>query len=413
MQEGEARSVMPASLEARAMLPSSLIELVESFSGTRVVFNPGPTSEQPLHRTWLALERPLDPERRELVSLPFTVKAPLSYLPQAIAIAAGRWSGAGPLALFYLGRLANALVALIGLASAVQMMPIGRGLTMFFGLLPMATYEYASVSADATVITTAFLFTALALRAQLRGRWKPGEVALAIVSGLVFCTQKPVYAPLLLVGLPVPLVRGQVKRTLVVHAVIIVIILGATATWLRFASRYSNSILGVSVSGQAAFIAPHPLGYIRTIARTFWYEGYIYYEGLVGVFGWLSLYLPNFAYFLPLGAVLLGTMAQPRDGPRLPALAVAWAAMLLAGACLLIFTAAYLLWNQVGFWIISGVWGRYFLPLLALVAAAWCSVVRVPLSRQASLAASLILVMLIIAQSATTVLIIVRAYHVL
>jgi uncharacterized membrane protein len=395
------------------MLPSSLIELVESFSGTRVVFNPGPTSAQPLHRTWLALKRPLDPERRELVSLPFTMKAPPSYLPQAIAMAVGRWLGAGPLARLYSGRLANALVAVIVLAWAVQLMPIGRELTMFFGLLPMATYEYASVSADATVITSAFLFTAVALRAQLRGRWNPGEVALAVVSGLVFCTQKPVYAPLLLVGLPAALVRGRAKHTLLVHAVIMVIVLGATAAWLRFTARYSSLLLGVSVSGQATFIAAHPFAYAQTIARSFWYEGYLYYQELVGVFGWRSVYLPNLAYLLPLGALLLGPIAQPRDGPRLPTLAVAWNAVLLAAACMLILTAAYLLWNEVGSWFISIVSGRYFLPLLALVAAMWCSAIRVRQSRRASLAALLMLVILIIAQSATTVLIIVRAYHVL
>jgi uncharacterized membrane protein len=413
MKEGEARSVMPASLEARVMLPSSLIELVESFSGTRVVFNPGPTSAQPLHRTWLELDRPLDLGRRELVSLPFTMKAPPSYVPQAIAMAVGRWLGAGPLALLYSGRLANALVAVIVLAWAVQLMPIGRELTMLFGLLPMATYEYASVSADATVITSAFLFTALALRAQLRGRWNLGEVALAVVSGLVFCTQKPVYAPLLLVGLPAALVRGRAKHTLLVHAVITLIVLGATAAWLRFTARYSSLPLGVSVSGQATFIAAHPFAYARTIARSFWYKGYYYYHELVGVFGWLALYLPNFAYLLALGALLLGTLAQPRDGPRLPTLAVAWNAVVLAAACILIFTAAYLLWNEVGSWFIWIVSGRYFLPLLALVAAMWCSAIRLGQSRRASLAALMMLVMLIIAQSATTVLTIVRAYHVL
>ena len=89
----------------------------------------------------------------------------------------------------------------------------------------------------------------------------------------------------------------------------------------------------------------------------------------------------------------------------MPALAVAWDALLLAGACVLVITAAYLMWTHVGSWFVWGVQGRYFLPLLALVAAAWCSMVRVPLSRQASLTA------IIIAEHATTILTIVRVYH--
>ena len=52
------------------------------------------------------------------------------------------------------------------------------------------------------------------------------------------------------------------------------------------------------------------------------------------------------------------------------------------------------------------------LVTFALVSAAWCSVVRVPLSPRASFAALLVLVAVIIAECATTVLTIVRAYHV-
>jgi len=140
--------------ETKAMLPSSLIELIESFLGTRAVLAPRRITAQPLQQTWMALDRPLEPGRRELVSLEYSAYPPPPYLPQAIAIAAGRWLGAGPLALLYLGRLATGLVALIVLASAVRLMPIGRELTMLFGLLPMAIYQYASVSPDAAVITT-------------------------------------------------------------------------------------------------------------------------------------------------------------------------------------------------------------------------------------------------------------------
>ena len=63
-------------------------------------------------------------------------------------------------------------------------------------------------------------------------------------------------------------------------------------------------------------------------------------------------------------------------------------------------TAAYLVWNDVGSATVEGVQGRYFLPLLALVAAMWCSVVRVPLPRQASAATLLMLAAAIIAEHA-------------
>src|SRR3984893_11168681 len=400
--------------ETKAMLPSSLIDLIEGFLGTRAVLAPRPITAQPLQQTWMALDRPLEPGRRELVSLEYTTYPPSPYLPQAIAIAAGRWLGAGPLALLYIGRLANALVALIVLASAVRLMPVGRELTMLFGLLPMAIYEYASVSPDAAVITTAFLFTAVALGGQLRTRWTAGEVAVAMASGLVFCGQKPVYAPLLLISLPAALVQGRVRHTLLVHTAITAIVLGGTAAWMGYASRYYSLPSGSSVSGQAAFIAAHPLAYLEAVAGQFSYLHlrFLYWNG-VGTFGYLKVYLPDFAYYvLPLCGVLLGTLAQPRDTPGLAALAVAWDALLLAGAWVLIITAAYLFWYPVGSATADHVTGRYFLPLLALVAAMWCSVVRVPLSWRASLATLLMLVAVIIAESATTALIIVRAYHV-
>jgi uncharacterized membrane protein len=57
-------------------------------------------------------------------------------------------------------------------------------------------------------------------------------------------------------------------------------------------------------------------------------------------------------------------------------------------------------WNDVGSATVEGVQGRYFLPLLALVAAMWCSVVRVPLPRQASAATLLMLAAAIIAEHA-------------
>jgi hypothetical protein len=397
--------------EARAMLPSSLIELIETFLGTRAVHALRPITPQPLRQTWLALDRPLEPERREFVNLPLTVYPPPPYLPIAIAIAIGRWLGAGPLELLYFARLMNALVAVTVLACAVRLIPVGREITMLFGLLPMATYQYASVSPDAAVITTAFLFTALARRCQLRACWSPGDVGLAMASGLVFCAQKPVYALLLLIGMPAALVQGRAKQILLLHAAIVIVVLGSAVAWWRFASPMFTIIPGSSVSGQAAFIVLHPLAFIRTVAVTFC-RNYLYYKTVVGVLGWLTLSLPALGYILPICGFLLGTLAQSRDGPRQPAQAVAWHILLLAGTGLLIMTSAYLLWNTVGSRTVQDLQGRYFLPLLALAAATWCSVVRIPLSRRGSRAALLMLVALIIGEYSVMDLTIVKAYHV-
>jgi hypothetical protein len=85
MYEGEARATLPASLEAKAMLPSSLAELAESLVGTKKAFIEHDPASQPFQRTLSEWDRPLEPDRRELVSLFAITKAPPSYLPQDVA----------------------------------------------------------------------------------------------------------------------------------------------------------------------------------------------------------------------------------------------------------------------------------------------------------------------------------------
>jgi uncharacterized membrane protein len=339
--------------------------------------------------------------------------SPIAYLPQAIAIGGGRWVGAGPLALLYLARLANALVAVALLAWSIRLMPIAPEALMVAALLPMAVYEYASASPDAAVISTAFLFTAVALRMQLRGAWTVGEVAIAAVSGLVFSSQKPVYAPLLVLGMPAVLTSRSVKDTLLAQAAILLVALGGTAFWIRFSwVRAVLPYVGISLTDQAIYIATHPLIYAETIARSFRDYGKFYYKSLIGVLGWMNLELPTVVYALPAVALPLGIFAQPTNTARLPHCAVAWNVLLLASSIFLVMTALYLSFNRVGSPIIEVVQGRYFLPLLPLFIATAGSVVRTRLSRKASLAASLLITGIVAVQLLMAIIAILRAYQV-
>jgi uncharacterized membrane protein len=403
---------------AGGMLPSSLVELSEHFLGTRAIHAERRITAQPLRYTRLVLGRTLAPDRREFVDFTSTAfYSPMGYVPQAIAIVGGRWAGAGPLMLLYLARLANALVALALVSLAVWLMPIAPEAVMVAGLLPMAVFEYASAAPDAGVIGTAFLFTSVALRAQLRGGWAAGEVAVAAVSGLVFCSQKPVYAPLLVLGLPAALTGGRTKQILLAHAVIVVVALGGTAFWIVFSWSHvvlaapGTSLARPSLARQARYISTHPFAFARTIARTFRYYHAFYYQTLIGVLGWAKLYLPSFAYLLAPSALLLSVLAQPRDAPRLPVHAVAWNVLLLAGIVLLIITALYLSFTLVEYWVVEGIQGRYFLPLLPLSIATICSVIG---SRSFRITSPVILVVvsvIIAIQLLTADIAIARAYQ--
>jgi uncharacterized membrane protein len=147
------------------------------------------------------------------------------------------------------------------------------------------------------------------------------------------------------------------------------------------------------------------------IARSFWYYGDFYYQNMIGVLGWLSLYLPSAAYVLPAGALLLSVLAQPRHTPRLRASAAAWNVLLLGASVLLTMTWIYLYGNEVGAWMLWRVQGRYFLPLLALAVATVCSVVRLRPSRKASQVAFAVITVIIATELLIANLAIVRAYQ--
>lgn len=145
-----------------AVLPSSLPELVEHFLGTRAIFADRSLAPHPLADTWSQFHRPLAPHRREFVDFSGAVAySPLPYLPQALAITLGRLFDAPPLALLYLGRPLNGLVAVVLIAWGLRILPFGREAVLVAALLPLAQFEYASVSPDAAVIACAFLSTGL------------------------------------------------------------------------------------------------------------------------------------------------------------------------------------------------------------------------------------------------------------
>jgi len=319
----------------------------------------------------LAHAPPLDPANRAFIEIPTQAfYSPLPYVPQALAMAIGRAAGGSAILLFYLARLANAIVAVSLVVGAVRLMPVARGACLFALLLPMALFLYGSVSPDAVTIGAASMFTAAALRCRTGGpRWRR-DCLIALAAGPVMCAVKPFYAPLLAISLPALLRRDRGWAAAAAQLLIPAVGVGLTVAWLAStASIVHLEPPGEDVGRQLDYMIAHPFAFGFVVLRTFEYYPAFHYHSLVGMLGPLTIPLPAWVYWLaPAGWLCCLFADQERTGASAGWLA-AWDGLLLVGCCAMIVAALYVTYAPVGHFMADGVQGRYFLPLLPLLAA--------------------------------------------
>jgi uncharacterized membrane protein len=399
-----------------AVLPDSLPELVKQsvYSADDVLY---PATPAPFTKTMSLASIPLNSSVRHFVAFPGSAYySPLPYLPQAFGIAVGRLFGFGPLGLLYMGRLFNCLAALGLVGFAIYAIPFAEEIVLLVGLLPMSLYLYASLSADAALIACALVFTALSLAAGVRGSWKARELAMAAAAAAVFCSVKPVYLPLLLAGL-VPHVfhRGKTARVIRSYAIILAVVLSVTVGWMILAhSTMTLPLGGGNPSEQMHLVMHNPMVFVHALSNSLGLTKIIAnYSATIGVFGWLSVPMhPWFIYLLPLaGLVILGILGI-RTNVKFPLTSRLWLLALFLTSASLVYLAMYLLAARVGLDNITGVQGRYFIPILAL---AGMSVIRpIPVSHGSApawygIAAIAVIVLIEIASTDATIL---RAFQV-
>lgn len=398
---------------AGAELPCSLPATVVHFLGALRPRVRPPIRREPLASTLLQLRVPLALQCREFV--PITGAAfysPLGYLPQAAAMAVGRWVGLGPLGLMYAGRLGNAVAAICILSWALKLLPVGREAALLFGLLPMALAEYASVSPDATIIAGGFLLGAIGIRTQTLGWMSRWHSWVAVVAGAAVCSVKPVYAPFLMVGLPAVWQRGSINWRLLRRSLPILLVPPAiTAAWLAASAWLMMRPAHANPPEQIAFIIQHPAEFLLVVVNTiheFW--RYLSYSA-IGVLGWLTVWLPPVAYLLPLVGFGICALAEVAENQS-TAFFTAWNFLMTLSAVILIIMALYLD-SPVGSPAALGIQGRYFLPLLWAPAAAACWILPRCMRRLSQPAVLFGISVIVVVDSVFTILTVVRDFHVL
>lgn len=378
---------------ADSAVPVSLFQLVQDFMGTIAFHSYREVPRIRLVDTLAELHRPLDAERLADFDLSGVQGfAPLPYVPQALAMAAGRAMGVGPLGLLYMGRLANALVAGLITAFAIALLPIGRTVALVVALLPMTLFQMASVSPDALTIASALLFTAVMVRFLVDDDWRRARKVTAFVSGLLMCITKVVYLPLLFAGLGAMFGAGRfsdpkIRRSVYMQlaAAVATIVLAALWYWSTHAVHSPGPSTvnlagptapqGINSAAQMAYLASDVFNALSLVFRSLSFNAEFLSKSALGLLGWLNVPLPPWAYLVLGLALPLSAFAQP-DARAIGKVTALWLLLVAVAVVPAVEFALYVAWTPVGAYFVEGVQGRYFIPALPMLGVAVAALVN-------------------------------------
>jgi len=108
--------------------------------------------------------------------------------------------------------------------------------------------------------------------------------------------------------------------------------------------------------------------YIGIIFRTFFHEMRFYLVSFVGILGWYDTHLHRWFYLLFLILLTLTVLCENNDQFYFSRRQKLFLLLIFCLCLFLSYTALYLTFNPVGSRVIQGMQGRYFIPLMPLLA---------------------------------------------
>ncbi len=304
--------------------------------------------------------------------------SPLAYLPSATAVAAGRVFQARPIALFYMARLADLVFLITAIAFGIRFLPRKKWALVAIGLLPMMLFQGATINADAVTIGSLVLFLTFILKLREKTAkitWL--EVAILLLMGILMAMSKQI----MFVFLPLVLLLGN-DRLPISKRLGVWLKLGLMAipfacflAWFWFVHSIDVSAAYFNhqnPTAQAHFIIRSPESFVNVLWNTYFYNwGDTITRSFIGDFGWLDTPLAeNIVVVGYVGLALL--MFASVEGQKLTKAWLSAKERLLVWGMVLFYLLAisaslYLYFTPVGFKIIVGLQGRYYLPIVLLL----------------------------------------------
>src|SRR6266851_5953673 len=379
-------SIRDAEGRKGVLVPPRLYEGFDFFESVRIKEKEAGFSYGPVFRAYFSRQPARADSDRPPTFVPYAGSegySPVAYLPQVAAALVARALDLDFVPTFYLMRFAG-LAALTGLiAYAIAMVPNLAWAFLAISMLPAAIYGRSVISADGSVLAAAMVVTAL----WLRGILSPQLHILGRQSFWMMLSALTKAPNLVFVLLGLMPLRGMPARrwhllALTVLPAIAVAVLwtissGAdTATW-RMVEITGQDLDAFNPAVKLTYLLDHPLHFPAAVISALHEKalGELWRQ-VIGVLGLFDTVLQHWVYPTVSGLLLYTFLTRLPLAPAARYQVATVAGITALAYIVVVYFVCYLVFTPLNAHTVWGVQGRYFVPILSLVAIMVATVVN-------------------------------------
>lgn len=292
--------------------------------------------------------------------------SPLCYISQIPGMYLAKSFNVNPLIMLYFGRISNLLCFILIVYFAIKTIPFYKFPMMLLAVMPMTLSLAGSLTSDVMVIGFNFLWITLLLRVI----FQKSQISNLQIIYLILCAFILVFLKhyFMLIPLIFLIPKSKFSNWHKYFACILGVLIFSLAGILIWQYSINNLVFNMNtnanLSPQLNFILSNPFSYLLVLLKTFIIKTPRLIITMIGVLGWQDTRLDFLTYIIY--PVLIGLSILLESNTEF--IFKKWQIYLLSLDSILfvivIFTEIYITSTGIGFPIVYGLNGKYFIPLM-------------------------------------------------
>lgn len=273
----------------------------------------------------------------------------------------------------YLARVCNFIVFLLFAYWAIKIIPFGKLVLSAYLMMPMMLQQAASVSPDAIINPVCIFFIAYLIKLAFQEKdLSKRNIAIVLALSIFTAIAKVVYFPiifLLFLLIPNKYIDKKKKIILIIASIVLTVSIGGA--WYVFQGKYIDEreylqARNINPTEQLKHIIQNPLQYVQTLRNIIELKGMEYLYELIGNrLGWLNIELAESTMLIYILLLFVAAWLENHKVAFNMRQRI-WTLLIVFCVVLLVYTALYLSWTEVGMNLVIGIQGRYFIPIAIL-----------------------------------------------